>query len=68
MSNFSKGLLAYVLTSILVRVGYWQFKFTPTRDLSFWPGLLVDFIIWLVVFYSFYWGVGKIQKVKTTSE
>jgi uncharacterized membrane protein YhhN len=59
MSNGTKLFLAIVATYLITHVSYWALKFNPIRDLRFLPGLLVDFTIWVLVFFLARWVILK---------
>jgi uncharacterized membrane protein YhhN len=59
MTNGTNSVLAGVATYLITRLGYWALKFNPNRDLQFLPGLLVDIIIWALVFFLVRWVILK---------
>ena len=59
MSNGTRLFLAVLATYLITHAGYWALKFNPLKDLHFWPGLVVDFTIWVVVFYIAKWVISK---------
>ena len=59
MSNGFQSFLAVLATYLITQVGYWALKFNPSRDLPFLPGRLVDFAIWILVFFLARWVILK---------
>ena len=60
MSSKLISFLAFLLTYAITRLGQAALHFKPTRDLPFWPGLAVEFVIWAVVFILILLGLSKL--------
>ena len=68
MSNGTQLFLAFLATYLITHLGYWASKFNPRKDLRFWPGLLVDFTIWAIVFFVARWAIGKMSAPKVVQQ
>jgi len=55
-------LVAFLVTEIARRIFSWQYKFSPTHDLSFGFGVIVDLGIWISGFWFTYWVYGRFVK------
>lgn len=64
MKPYMRAIIAYFATAVVVRLLYWLFKFSPTRDTSFGFGLIIDFVAWVLFFSVLYWGLGKFIREK----
>ena len=60
MSSKLTAFIAFLLTYAITRLGQAALHFKPTRDLPFWPGLAVEFVIWAVVFILILLGLSKL--------
>ena len=65
MSTKLASFIAFVLTYAITRLGQAFFHFKPTRDLSFWLGVAVDFAIWFLIFSLTFWAFSKLFVKKT---
>ena len=68
MSNSTKMFLTVLVTYLIIHLGYWLSKFNPRKDLRFWPGLVVDFSIWVIVFFVVHWAISKMIAPKTIQQ
>jgi len=60
-----KNISLLVITYILTRFSFWQFGFSPSRDMPGFYGEMLDFCIWIAV----YLGVSTIaSKIKTRGQ
>ena len=59
MSNGFQSFLAVLATYLITQVGYWALKCNPSRDLPALPGRLLDFTIWILVFFLARWVILK---------
>jgi len=57
-----KTLVSIVSTTVITRIGYQIADFTPTSRFSFWPGLLVDFGIWIIAYLICDFMIGEAAK------
>ncbi len=68
MSNGLKLFLAVLATYLITHLGYCVLKFNPLKDLRFWLGLLVDFSIWVIIFFVAHWAISKMSAPKTVQQ
>lgn len=57
-----KTLISIVSATAITHIGYLIIDFTPTSKFSFWPGLVVDFVIWIVVYLICDFTIGAVAK------
>ncbi len=62
LARTMKTLLAIVSATAITHIGYRIVDFTPTSKFSLWPGLLVDFAIWMVVYLVCVFMIGVAAK------
>ena len=68
MSSKLTAFIAFLLTYAITRLGQAALHFKPTRDLPFWPGLAVEFVVWAVVFILVLLGLTKVvTRLKPTT-
>ena len=68
MSNGTQLFLAFLATYLITHFGYWASKFNPLKDLRFWPGLVIDFTVWVIVFFVTRWAISKMIAPRTVQQ
>ncbi len=68
MSLTAQRLLSVVVTYILSRSLYWLWDFYPAKQLSLVPGIAIEFSIWVAIYFSAMWLLGKMFPPKEVAQ
>jgi len=53
-----RSFISVILTYVITHLFFWISGFNPIRDLPRFPGPLIDFGIWMLVFLIIWWFLG----------
>jgi len=59
MTNSLRLFLTFLSTYLFIHIGYWALKFHPVHEDRPILGRLVDFSVWIVVFFLADWVIRK---------